>query len=141
MVLFRAAVLPTLAAGLAVTLAAAVADGTRGLLGGLVGTAVVIGFFGLDVGIFRLAGRRAPTDLLALSLLGYLVKVGLLAVFLVAFRGTTVFSPAAFGVAVAAGTVCWLAVQVRLFVRDGAEFRRRWQGRLGGFGAEEAAGE
>jgi ATP synthase protein I len=91
--------------------------GPKGLLGAALGGLLVILFFGADHVLNARTGRTRASSVMALALGGYAVKIGLLAALLIALGDTTMFSTAAFGAAILAATVSWLALDVRAFLR------------------------
>jgi ATP synthase protein I len=110
----------TLAVGVASTVVAVAAGfvaGVDGVVGAVLGGLVALLFFGSD-NVMSLRLRTAPpTFVMAVAFVSYATKIGLLGLLLMAFRGTTLFSVEAFGVAVIVGTVAWLGVALALFGR------------------------
>jgi len=94
-----------------------VAGGVDGLLGALIGTAMVGAFFGVDVVVMRRTSELPPLTVMAIVVMEYTFKITLLAVFLAALRGTTAFSETTFAVAVIALTSVVLIVAVVLVGR------------------------
>jgi len=115
--LLRAARLPTVAVTVVVAVVAGWYDGSRGVLGAVLGGLLVATFFGFGHLVSSYTARISPPATLGMALLTYTLKVTVLGVLLVSFRDATSFSTPAFGAAVLAATVCWLAAEVRAFTR------------------------
>lgn len=115
--ILRGAAIPTTAVGVLVTVLLAVLGGPKGLLGAVLGFAVVVAFFTVGLLVVTWAARTLPHALMNIALLSYLIKVGLLAVLLMVVRGTTLFDTRAFGWAALVSTLVWVAAEVRIFVR------------------------
>ncbi len=107
---------PTAAVVAVVTAIAAVVAGWHGVVGALVGGAVVVVFFALDLVLAACTRRTAPSAVMGLAMLSYTVKILLLGVGLVVFKNAGWFSVGAFAAAVIAATVVWLGAQVRAFI-------------------------
>jgi ATP synthase protein I len=80
----------------AVVVATALA-GLDGFVGAAVGSALVVAFYGVDLVMLRSTREWPPMSVLAVVAMVFTLKITLLAVFLVALRGTEAFSSAAFG--------------------------------------------
>jgi len=93
------------------------AVGVDGLLGALIGTAMVAAFFGIDVVVMRRTSELPALTVMAIVVMEYTFKITLLAVFLAALRGTSAFSGTTFAVAVIALTSVVLVVAVVLVGR------------------------
>lgn len=94
-----------------------VAGGVDGLLGALIGTAMVTAFFGADVVVMRRAGHLPTLTVMAIVVMEYIFKLTLLAVFLAALRGTSAFSETTFAVSVIALTSVVLVAAAALVGR------------------------
>ncbi len=115
--MLRGGALPTLVVGAAVAVAAAVAAGYAGLVGAVVGTALVVAFFGSGLLIARATARSSPAGVFVAATSTYVIKITFLALFLVVFRGTTLFDRRWLAAAALAGAGSWLAGEVRAFTR------------------------
>jgi ATP synthase protein I len=126
---FRRAAVPALAAAIGCAVGAAVLAGPAGVVGALVGIAIVAGFYAMDLVILRVAERLVGQALLPLMLTGYVIKVGGLAIFLAVIWDTTAFNMRSLAVTVAVATVVWtvalgvLAARSATFVVDVAAHR------------------
>lgn len=76
---------------------ATLVDGLDGFLGATIGALLVSAFYGVDLALLRFTRDWPPMSVLAMVAMVFTLKITLLAVFLVALRGTDVFSAAAFG--------------------------------------------
>jgi ATP synthase protein I len=102
-----AAVVAVIAAALA-----AVLGGSKGLIGALLGVAVVAFFFGVSVVAVGRAARVSPQAMMVTAIVTYLVKIVLLLVFVGQFQDTTAFSPKAFGLTALACILAYTGAQV-----------------------------
>jgi ATP synthase protein I len=115
--LVRRCVIAMLVGAVAVLAIGAALGGQDGFVGALVGTAIVLVFFGIDLVVLRSTWRLEPTSVLAVVVMVYTLKVTLLAVFLVALRGTTLFDATTFAVAVIGLTSVALACALALVAK------------------------
>jgi ATP synthase protein I len=102
-----AAVVAVIAAALA-----AVLGGSKGLIGALLGVAVVAFFFGISVVAVSRAARVSPQAMMVTAIVTYLVKILLLIIFVGQFQDTTAFSPKAFGLTALACILAYTGAQV-----------------------------
>jgi ATP synthase protein I len=102
-----AAVVAVVAAVLATVL-----GGSKGLIGALIGVAVVAFFFGISVAAVSRAARVSPQAMMATAIVTYLVKILLLVIFVGQFQDTTAFNPKAFGLTALACILAYTGAQV-----------------------------
>ncbi len=107
----RAGALTAVAAAIMVIVSAALV-GTKGLIGALVGVAIVTVFFGISVLVVGRAARRSPQAMMVAALVTYLVKIVALAVVVSALAGTTAFSTRTLGFTAIGCILAWSAAQV-----------------------------
>jgi len=107
----RAGAVTAVAAAIMVAVSAALV-GEKGLIGALVGVAVVIVFFGISVLAVSWAARISPPAMMAAAMITYLVKIVALAIVLSALKGTTAFSTGALGFTALVCILVWCATQV-----------------------------
>jgi ATP synthase protein I len=107
----RAGALTAVAAAIMVAVSAALV-GTKGLIGALVGVAIVTVFFGISVLVVGRAARVSPQAMMVAAMVTYLVKIVLLAVVVSSLNGTTVFSTKALGFTAIGCILVWSATQV-----------------------------
>lgn len=107
----RAGALTAVAAAIMVAVSAALV-GVKGLIGALVGVAIVAVFFGLSVLIVGWAARKSPAAMMIAALSTYLVKILALAVVVSQLRGVTAFSTRTLGFVAIGCILIWSATQV-----------------------------
>jgi ATP synthase protein I len=101
-----------LAAVLAVAL-----RGMPGLVGAVIGAVLGLVAGAVSTLVMRATARTSPAGVMIGAMTSFAGKVLLLMLFLVAFRGTTLFDNRAFGLTLLAVTVAWIAGEVVGFVR------------------------
>ena len=106
----RAAVPTALAAVLMVALSAGLV-GTKGLVGALIGVALVIVFFGISIVVVGRAARVSQPAMMIAALASFLVKIVALAVVMSSLRGTTAFSTRSLGFTAIVCVLVWGAAQ------------------------------
>jgi ATP synthase protein I len=107
----RAGALTAIAAAIMVAVSAALV-GVKGLIGALIGVAVVTVFFGISVLVVGRAARVSPQAMMVAAMATYLVKIVLLAVVLSSLNGTTAFSTRTLGFVAIGCILVWSATQV-----------------------------
>lgn len=92
-------------------------DPGKAVLGSAIGTVIVIAFF--TVGQLVVGGvlRTNPQMAMTVALMVYLLKIGVLLVFIVLFQGTTLFDTKVFALTVLACTLAWTVAEVWVFSR------------------------
>jgi ATP synthase protein I len=103
----RWSVLLTAPVAVAMLAVSAGVGGTKGLIGALLGIALVIVFFGLSILIVGYAARISPQAMMIAALGTFLVKILALAVLVANFESTTVFNPRLFGFTAIVCIVAW----------------------------------
>jgi ATP synthase protein I len=106
----RAGALTAVAAAIMVAVSAALV-GTKGLIGALVGVAIVTVFFGISVVVVGRAARVSPQAMMVAAMVTYLVKIILLAVVVSSLSGTTAFSTRTLGFVAIGCILVWSATQ------------------------------
>ncbi len=107
----RAGALTAIAAAITVAVSAALV-GTKGLIGALIGVAIVTVFFGISVLVVGRAARVSPQVMMVAAMVTYLVKIVALAVVVSSLSGTTAFSTRALGFTAIVCILVWSATQV-----------------------------
>ena len=107
----RAGALTAIAAAITVAVSAALV-GTKGLIGALIGVAIVTVFFGISVLVVGRAARVSPQVMMVAAMITYLVKIVALAVVVSSLNGTTAFSTRALGFTAIVCILVWSATQV-----------------------------
>lgn len=115
----RVAIPVTLAVGVvAAVIGALVASDTgKALLGSAIGTVIVIAFFTVGQLVVGAVLRSNPEMAMSVALMVYLLKIGVLLVFIVLFQDTTAFDTKVFALTVLACTLAWTAAEVWVFAR------------------------
>ena len=107
----RAGALTAVAAALLVAVSAALV-GVKGLIGGLIGVALVTVFFGISVLAVGRAARVSPQAMMVAAMVTYLVKIVALAIIVSSLNGTTAFSTRTLGFVAIGCILVWSATQV-----------------------------
>jgi ATP synthase protein I len=107
----RAGALTAVAAAIMVALSAALV-GVKGLIGALVGVAIVNVFFGISVLVVGRAARVSTQAMMVAAMVTYLVKIIALAVIVSNMNGTTAFSTRTVGFVAIGCILVWSAAQV-----------------------------
>jgi ATP synthase protein I len=92
-------------------------NGSKGLLGAAFGLALAIGFFSATLLAVGAAGRVQPELMLPAAVLTFAVKMTVIGLLLFLLRDTGAFDREAFALALVAGTVIYLAAEIRFAVR------------------------
>ena len=90
---------------------AAVLGGSKGLIGALIGVAVVALFFGISVVAVSRAARVSPQAMMATAIATYIVKILILIIIFGQLQDTTAFNPKAFGLTVLACVLVYTGAQ------------------------------
>jgi ATP synthase protein I len=91
--------------------------GTKGVLGAAFGLALAIGFFSATLLAVGAAGRVQPELMLPAAVLTFAVKMTVIGLLLFLLRDTEAFDREAFALALVAGTVIYLAAEIRFAMR------------------------
>jgi ATP synthase protein I len=105
-VLRQAAVFTAAAAAIMVAVCAGV-GGAKGLIGALLGVALVAVFFGISLVAVGRAARISPQAMMITAITTFLVKIIALAVVVSNFSGTTAFNSKLFGFTAIVCIVVW----------------------------------
>jgi len=108
----RRSVLTTAAVGAVMIVVSLAVGGTKGLIGAVLGAALVAIFFAISVIAVSRAARRSAQAMMITGLTTYIVKILLLLFFVVRFSDTTVFNSRLFGLTALACILAWSASQV-----------------------------
>ena len=113
----RVAALATAAAAPVVLGLAWWAAGSKGVLGAAFGLALAIAFFSATLLAVGAAGRVQPELMLPAAVITFLFKMTVIGLLLFLLRDTTAFDREAFALALVAGTVVYLAAEIRFAVK------------------------
>jgi ATP synthase protein I len=105
-VLKRSAVFTATAAAVMVVLSA-VLGGTKGLIGALLGVALVTIFFGISVVAVSRAARVSPQAMMITAIGTFILKIVVLAFLVANFAGTTAFNSKLFGFTAIVCILAW----------------------------------
>jgi ATP synthase protein I len=86
--------------------------GSKGLLGSVLGVALVAIFFAISVFAVGRASRISPQAMMVTAMITYIVKILALLFFVAVFGSTTVFNARLFGLTALACILAWCAAQV-----------------------------
>ena len=106
----RAGALTAVAAAIMVAVSAALV-GVKGLIGALIGVAIVAVFFGISIVVVGRAARKSPQAMMVAALATYLVKIVALAVIVSRLNGTTAFSTKTLGFVAIGCILVWTGAQ------------------------------
>ena len=107
----RSALAAAVAAVIMVAVSAAI-GGPKGLLGSVLGVALVAVFFAISVFAVGRAARVSPQAMMITAMGTFIVKILALLVFVAAFGSTTVFNGRLFGLTALACILVWCGAQV-----------------------------
>jgi ATP synthase protein I len=113
----RGAVLATAAVAPVVLGLAWWADGAKGLAGAAFGLLLAVAFFTATLLAVGAAGRVQPELMLPAAVLTFGAKMVVIGMLLFLLRDTTAFDREAFALALVAGTVVYLAAEIRFAMR------------------------
>jgi ATP synthase protein I len=91
--------------------------GAKGLLGALLGVALVAMFFAVSVLAVRWASRVSPQAMMATALGTYIIKILVLLVLVARFGTTTAFNGRSFGLTAIACILVWSGAQIMWSLR------------------------
>ncbi|MFF5564732.1 hypothetical protein ACFY7Z_01790 [Streptomyces sp. NPDC012623] len=109
-------VVPTAAAGGVAAVISGVVAGGKGVLGAVIGTAVVIVFMGIGLVVLERVAKSMPHLFQGMGLLLYTTQLLLLFVFMAAVKDTTLFNPKSFAFTLVATVLVWIAAQARAYM-------------------------
>jgi ATP synthase protein I len=92
-------------------------DPGKGVLGAIIGTAIVIVFFTVGQLVVGAVLRSNPQMAMTVALMVYLLKIGALLIFIVLFQGTSAFDTKAMALTVLVCTLTWTAAELWVFTR------------------------
>jgi ATP synthase protein I len=115
-ILRRSAVITAPVAILMIVLSA-ILGGGKGLLGAVLGVALVAAFFGISAFAVGQAARRGPRAMMMTALTTYIVKIVVLLVLVSRYSNTTAFNGKLFGLTALVCILVWTTVQVMVSAR------------------------
>jgi ATP synthase protein I len=108
----RRAAVPTAAVAAVIVAVSAGLVGIKGLVGALLGVALVTVFFGISILVVGRAARVSQPAMMVAALATFLVKIVALAIVLSALAGTTAFSTRTLGFTAIGCILAWSAAQI-----------------------------
>jgi ATP synthase protein I len=112
----RSAVLAAAAGAIMIALSG-ILGGAKGLLGAVLGVALVAVFFAISVLAVRRAARVSPQAMMMTAILTYLFKIVILLVLVARFGTTTAFNGRCFGLTAIACILVWSGAQIMWSLR------------------------
>ncbi len=116
-VVLRRSAVVTAPAALVMIVLSAIIGGASGLLGAVLGAALVAAFFGISALVVSGVGRRRPNAAMGAAVVAYIVKVVVLLFFVARFSGTTAFNGKLFGLTAIACIIVWSGAQAVISMR------------------------
>jgi ATP synthase protein I len=111
-IVVRRAAVPTAIGALIMVALGAVLVGAKGLIGALVGVAIVTVFLGLSIVVVGWAARISQPAMMIAALATFLVKIVALMVVVSSLNGTTAFSTRTLGFTAIGCILLWSVAQV-----------------------------
>jgi len=111
-IVVRRAAVPTALGALVMIAVGAALVGVKGLVGALLGVAIVALFLGISIAVVGWAARISPPAMMIAALASFLVKIIALAVVVSSLVGTTAFSTRTLGFTAIGCILLWSASQV-----------------------------
>ncbi|MBV9022275.1 MAG: hypothetical protein JO362_00370 [Streptomycetaceae bacterium] len=111
--ILRGAAMIAAPVGIVATVVSALVKGEKGLIGAVVGVAVVAFFYGLGFAALMRLTRDRPQVAMMAGMLIYAVQILLMGVFIIVFSGTTLFNGKAFALTLLVTALAWIGGQMR----------------------------
>jgi len=108
----RRAAAATAVAGAVMAVISTAVAGSKGLLGSVLGIALVAVFFAISVTAVGRAAKVSPQAMMMVSMATYIVKILVLLFFVVRFASSTTFNTRLFGLTALACILVWSGAQV-----------------------------
>ncbi|MFF4601446.1 hypothetical protein ACFY12_01625 [Streptomyces sp. NPDC001339] len=105
------AAVPTLAAAVVAVGVSAVVAGAHGVVGAVVGAALVLLVMGSGLVVLQRTAKSLPQLFQMMGLMLYAVQILLVVVFMAIFKDTTLFNTRAFAFTLLATVLVWIAAQ------------------------------
>ncbi len=113
----RRSAVATAIAGLVMVIISAAVGGTKGLLGSVLGVALVAVFFGISVVAVGRAAKVSPQAMMVTAMTTYIAKILVLLFFVIKFASSTAFNTRLFGLTAIVCILVWTAAQVMWAMR------------------------
>jgi ATP synthase protein I len=115
--ILRSAGVATLVVGLVCVGVGGSLRGGPGVVGAAIATGIVLVFFTIGQFVLGRVLRTNPQMAMTVAMTVYLVKIGVLFVFILLFAGTTAFDNRVFALTIVICTLTWTLVEVWVFAR------------------------
>jgi ATP synthase protein I len=115
-ILRRSAMVTAIAALVMIVLSGAL-GGSKGLVGALIGVALVVAFFGVSAAAMSWASRKSPQVTMVTAVSTYLIKILALFYLVVRYSATTAFNGKMFAFTVFVCVVVWTSAQALVSAR------------------------
>ena len=115
--MLRGGALPAVAVGVVAVVVATLVDQGRGTAGALLAVVVVVASFGSSLAVMSRVAKVDPTLVMAVALLTYVTKVGLLGLLVLLLGGAEWLSGTAFGATAVAVALAWMTGELVAFTR------------------------
>jgi len=113
----RRSVITTAAVGAVMAVISVAVGGGKGLLGSVLGIALVAVFFAISVVAVARAAKVSPQAMMITAMTTYIVKILVLLFFVVRFTSSTAFNTKLFGLTALVCILAWTASQVTWSLR------------------------
>jgi ATP synthase protein I len=113
----RRSVITTAAVGAVMAVISVAVGGGKGLLGSVLGIALVAVFFAISVVAVARAAKVSPQAMMITAMTTYIVKILVLLFFVVRFASSTAFNTKLFGLTALVCILAWTASQVTWSLR------------------------
>jgi ATP synthase protein I len=113
----RRSAMATAVAGLVMVAISTAVGGTKGLLGSVLGVALVAVFFAISVVAVGRAAKVSPQAMMVTAMTTYIAKILVLLFFVIKFASSTAFNTRLFGLTAIACILVWTAAQVMWAMR------------------------
>jgi ATP synthase protein I len=113
----RRSVVTTAAAGVVMAVISLAVGGGKGLLGSVLGIALVAVFFAISVVAVGRAAKVSPQAMMITALTTYIAKIAVLLFFVVRFSSSTAFNTRLFGLTAIVCILAWSTSQVTWSLR------------------------
>lgn len=108
---------PAASAGVVAVVVGGFLAGGKGALGAAVGTLLAVLFMGIGLYVLQWTAKSLPQLFQAMGLMLYMAQLLLLLIFVDIFKGTSLFDPKTFALALVVTTVVWMAAQARAHLK------------------------
>lgn len=115
--MLRRAAVATVVVGVIATVIGTLLQGSKGLIAGVLGTAIVVLFFAIGQVVLGAVLKNHPESALLVAMATYLVKISILLGLLLVLQDATFFAPKVFAATIVACTLTWTFVELWVFSR------------------------